>query len=108
MDVALTLSIALVATIIIEYGVLLLLGEQRQRVLLSSVVVNILTNVPLNLYLLFVGNSWTAIAVGEVLVVVVEALWYYWFVREWQRAWVYSLLCNAISFLLGVLFQLIF
>ena len=108
MDVALTLSIALVATILIEYGVLLLLGEQRQRVLLSSVVVNILTNVPLNLYLLFVGNSWTAIAVGEVLVVVVEALWYYWFVREWQRAWVYSLLCKAISFLLGVLFQLIF
>ena len=82
MDVALTLSIALVATIIIEYGVLLLLGEQRQRVLLSSVVVNILTNVPLNLYLLFVGNSWTAIAVGEVLVVVVEALWYYWFVQR--------------------------
>ena len=108
MDVVLTLSIALVATILIEYGVLLLLGEQRQRVLLSSVVVNILTNVPLNLYLLFVGNGWTAITVGEVLVVVVEALWYYWFVREWQRAWVYSLLCNAISFLLGVLFQLIF
>lgn len=108
MGVVLTLLIALVATILIEYGVLIMLGEKRRRVLLSSVVINILTNVPLNLYLLFVGNSWTAIAVGEVLVIVVEALWYFWFVREWQRAFVYSFLCNAISFLLGVLFQLIF
>lgn len=97
----------LVGTIIIELGVLLLLGETRRRVLWSSVVVNVLTNVPLNLFLLYVNDSWTALCVGEMLVVVVEAVWYWWFVREMQRALVYSILCNAISMLLGMLFLIV-
>ena len=107
MNTVMTLAVALVATILIEYGVLLLLGERRKRVLLSSIVVNILTNVSLNLCLLWVGNGWTALALGECAVVVVEMLWYLYFVREWKQALVYSLLCNAISFLSGVLFQLL-
>ena len=97
----------LVGTIIIELGVLLLLGETRRRVLWSSVVVNVLTNVPLNLFLLYVNDSWTALCVGEMLVVVVEAVWYWWFVREMQRALVYSILCNAISMLLCMLFLIV-
>ena len=97
----------LVGTIIIELGVLLLLGETRRRVLWSSVVVNVLTNVPLNLFLLYVNDSWTALCVGEMLVVVVEAVGYWWFVREMQRALVYSILCNAISMLLGMLFLIV-
>ena len=101
----LQLSLALVATILIEYGVLLLLGERRRKVLLSSVVVNILTNVPLNVYLLRCSGGWRDVLVGEVLVVVVECLWYYGFVRKWSQAAIYSLLCNAISFLTGMLFQ---
>ena len=94
----------LVATIVIEFGVLLLLGETRRCVLLSSVVVNVLTNVPLNITLQFVDGGWTTLWVGEALVVAVEAVWYWLFVREVQRALVYSVLCNAISLLLGLLF----
>ena len=97
----------LVGTIVIELGVLLMLGETRRRVLWSSVVVNVLTNVPLNLYLQYVDDSWTALSVGEVLVVAVEAVWYWCFVREVQRALVYSILCNAISMLLGLLFLIV-
>ena len=97
---------ALLPTIVIEYAVLLLLGEKRKRVLWSSVVVNVLTNVPLNLYLLTVSDGLTDLIVGEVLVVVVETLWYLYFVKRWRQVFVYSLLCNMISFLTGVLFQL--
>ena len=103
----LQLTLALVATILIEYGVLLLLGERRRHVLLSSVLVNILTNVPLNIYLLRCSGEWRDVLVGEVLVVVIECLWYYGFVRKWSQAAIYSLLCNAVSFLTGVLFQLL-
>ncbi|MBQ9362953.1 MAG: hypothetical protein IJT97_05950 [Bacteroidaceae bacterium] len=97
-----TLLTTLVSTILIELGVLWLLRERRKKVLWASVAVNVLTNVPLNLFLLCVQNGLTAIVVGEILVVLVEAAWYCLFVRNWEQAAVYSLLCNAISFLLGL------
>ena len=43
------LLVALILTILIEYGVLWMLLERRKKVLLSSIAVNVLTNVPLNL-----------------------------------------------------------
>ncbi len=103
----LNLLYALLPTIVIELAVLWLLGERRRKVLWASVIVNVLTNVPLNLYLRCVHNSWTEILVGELIVLVVETLWYFLFVKKWKMAFVYSLLCNAISFLIGVLYQLI-
>jgi hypothetical protein len=87
--------------------VLLLLGERRGLVLGSSVVINMLTNIPLNLFALYIDNSLMTIVLGELLVVVVEALWYYLFLRVWSRAFIYSILCNAISFLTGLLVQLL-
>ena len=53
MTLVVVLLIALVLTILIELGVLLLLGERQKRVLCSSVVVNVLTNVPLNIILYY-------------------------------------------------------
>ena len=44
---------------------------------------------------------------GELLVLVAEALWYFCFVRQWRQAAIYSLLCNATSFLVGILIQII-
>lgn len=100
------LLLTLIPTIIIELTVLWMLRERRADVLASSVVVNILTNIPLNLFLIYVSGSWTALLIGEMLVLLVEALWYKYFVGEWRRAFVYSALCNAISFLIGMLVQL--
>ena len=97
------LLIALISTIVIEFVVLLLLGERRKRVLWSSVAVNIITNVPLNLYMLYVRHSASDIIVGETLVVLAEMLWYYFFVRELRQAAVYSILCNATSLIIGML-----
>ena len=98
----------LLPTIVIELLVLWLLLERRAGVLWSSVVVNILTNVPLNLYVTFVSGSVLTIFVGELLVFVVEMLWYWYFVGNWRQATVYSFLCNGISFLIGLLAQLVF
>lgn len=102
------LTWALIVTILIEMGVLLLLGEKRRKVLLASVIINILTNIPLNLYLLYVGNGWSTLLIGELLVVLMEALWYDLFIKNLYHAAIYSLLCNAISFLTGALIQLVF
>lgn len=102
-----TLMLSLVPTILIEFVVLLLLRERRRLVLGSSVVINILTNIPLNLFVIYIDNSIVTIILGELLVIVVEALWYYLFLRILSRAFIYSILCNAISFLIGLLAQLL-
>ena len=98
----------LVVTIVIELGVLFFVGERRRKVLYGSVAMNVLTNVPLNLYAVCVADGWNTVIVGEALVVLVEALCYKRLVGEWQQAWIYSLLCNSISFLTGELFVLIY
>lgn len=99
---------ALIPTILIEYGVLWLLKERRKKVLLSSIAVNVLTNVPLNLSVIYLDGSMGTILIGEVLVFLVETLWYWCFTRNLKQAAIYSFLCNAISFLIGWLVLLLF
>lgn len=99
---------ALLSTILIELLVLLQLGERRKKLLLASIIINILTNVSLNYYLFFVSYTDTTVIIGEALVVLTEALCYYFFTKNLAQSFIYSLLCNAISFLLGEFFQLIF
>ena len=99
------LLIALTLTILIELGVLWLLMERRRKVLALSVVINVLTNVPLNLVVMHVGYSTMTVLIGELIVVFVEALWYIIFIRDVRKAFIYSLLCNAVSFLIGLLGQ---
>lgn len=107
MEMLITILPPLIATIFIEYGVLRFLKERSRRVLWSSVVVNILTNVPLNLLVIDNDYDWGVILIGEVIVILVETLWYFIFVKAWGKAFVYGFLCNAISFLSGVLFLMI-
>jgi len=102
-----TLLLALISTILIEFVVLVLLRERSRVVLGSSVFVNILTNIPLNLYVIYIDNSMLTIVLGELIVVVVEALCYFLLLRNLSRAFIYSSLCNSISFLMGVLAQLL-
>lgn len=102
-EMVMQLLAALILTILIEYGVLWMLLERRKKVLLSSIAVNVLTNVPLNLYLYFIDDRNGTILIGEVVVFLVEALWYWFFTQNLKQAAIYSFLCNAISFLIGLL-----
>ena len=99
------LLIALILTILIELGVLWLLMERRRNVLVLSVVINVLTNVPINIVVMHLGYSTMTVLIGELLVFIIEALWYLIFIRDIRKAFIYSLLCNAVSFLLGLLGQ---
>lgn len=102
----------LVATIIIEALVLLALHERRWQVLAASVVMNVLTNLPLNLAVRFVPAlhhpSFPLQIVLECVVVVVESLLFYAVTRNRRTALLYALLCNATSYLCGLLFGFIY
>ena len=99
------LLLSLTLTILIELGVLWLLMERRRKVLVLSVVINVLTNVPLNLAVIHLGYSSKTVLIGELIVFIVEALWYLLFIKDIRKASIYSLLCNAVSFLIGLLGQ---
>ncbi len=107
MDVLRSMLLALTLTIAVEMGVLWLLGERHGKVYGASVMMNIFTNVSLNCYLVFVAFSVLVVLAGEMLVVLVEALWYQHYLNCWEQSFLYSLLCNAISFLTGQLLLLL-
>ena len=102
------LLFALFPTIIIEMAVLLFLRERRKKVLLGSIVMNILTNVPLNILVYYVIKDLLVLLMFEVVVIILEALGYAILIRQWKQAFIYSFLCNAISFLTGLLVYLLY
>lgn len=100
------LLLALFATILIELGVLCLLGEKRKLVLLSSVIINVLTNVPLNVFS-YLLHGFGEVLIAELIIAIIEALWYFLWVKDIREAICYGFLCNAVSFLVGLLVFLI-
>ncbi len=97
----------LLLTMLIELGVLRLLGERRRKILVSSLIVNMLTNPAINYFL---GDDYTVamLAVGEVLVVVVEMFWYFLFGKPLKDALIYSALCNLVSYFAGNVIYFVF
>lgn len=96
----------LIATILIEALVLLLLKERRISVLSSSIVINILTNVPLNLYVWYADKQFTIIDIFllEGGVVLIEFILYWFVTRNYRKAILYALMCNIISYFSGLIF----
>ena len=106
---AYTLLYPLLATIVIEALVLLAWRERRWQVLSMSVIMNVLTNVPLNLLVLFCLPvlSIPMILVLEGAVILIETLLYLPVTHQFRQAFTYSLSCNVISYLLGLGFEVL-
>lgn len=99
----------LMGTILLESLLLLCMRERRWKVLAVSVVLNILTNVPLNVFIMTYGvTSPLHLVALECLVVVVEFIGYWLVLHERRRAFKYSFLCNSFSALVGCLFQYLY
>lgn len=95
------LLMALTLTIIVEWCMLLIMGEKRKSVLYSSVPINALTNLPLNVFVASAGAL--AIVMAEVMIVLVEAILYFIITKDIRQSVIYSALCNIASLFLGIL-----
>lgn len=101
------LLVPLMATILLESILLLWMHERRWQVLSASVVLNILTNIPLNAFIMaYEVTSPLYIFSLECVVVVTESIGYWLVIHDWRKAFKYSFLCNSFSFLVGCIFQL--
>lgn len=103
------LLMPLVATILLESIILLFLREHRWQVLAASVVLNILTNIPLNAFVFAFEITSPLYLIGlECVVVMVEFAGYWLVLRDRYMALKYSFLCNTFSALTGCISQVLF
>lgn len=96
------LLMSLLATLVIEGLILFYMKERRINVYFIFLVMNVLTNVPLNIYVLYNHPSISTILVLELIVIVVESLLYYITTRQWKRSFAYGFVCNVTSYIGGL------
>ena len=100
---------ALTLTVLIE-GVAVIYNKPRKRVLLASVLGNILTNPLLNLVIIIIRIKWsgmvyaTTLICGEVLAIIVEAKVYRAVTGlTLTRCFMISMFANCVSYFVGVM-----
>lgn len=94
---------ALIITIISELLILLVQKESNYKIYLLSIVINIITNVSLNIGIQFINPKHYYLIVGllEVLIVFIEAILYDFIYNDLKKSLRISCLCNIMSFLMG-------
>lgn len=93
-------------TVLIETLFFYAFGFRSKRFILACILINLATNYALNytlLYLPYPGD----IYVGEALVVIIEALFYFSFNREKKEVIPLTVAANILSFLAGLLYYFI-
>lgn len=94
---------ALIITIIIELLMLFVLGEKNYKIFLLSILINIITNISLNIGIQFINPQYFYVLVGilEVVIAFIEAAGYNLIYKDYKKSLRVSCLCNAASYLLG-------
>ena len=105
LSLLLNLSKALLLTIVIELVVLLILNVKDKKTFLASVIINVFTNVSLNLIIQIIPATYYHIVVIglEIIIVIVEYYFYYLLLRNAKQAIKIALFCNLASYLTGLI-----
>ena len=99
---------ALLMTLVIELGMLLILRKKDYKIYLLSLIMNIVTNLSLNYYLentIFKPFLVYIVVVGilEITVLFVETFVYMIYCKKFKESFITSLLLNSTSFILGII-----
>ena len=96
---------ALYVTLIIELFVLLLINIKSIHIYVVAVLMNIFTNLSMNLLLIRVPSSLYhgALFGFEIVVILVETLIYFLLFRNIKKALYISLACNISSYIIGMI-----
>ena len=96
------LIIPLLTTIIVEEIVLLVFREKQIKMYVACLIVNIITNLSLNIILQFSSNYYSMLIILEITVVIIEGFVYYLIKKDWKMAIILALVCNIMSFVVGM------
>ena len=92
---------ALLITILSEELVLLIMNVKDSRLYLSLLIINIITNLSMNIILQFVSDYYLWLYILEVCVFIIEGLVYLLITKDIKKAIIISLVCNVCSYLIG-------
>ena len=91
----------LILTIVSEELCLFIKKEKKVHIYIVCLVMNIFTNLSLNIILQFCNNYYLFLFVLEVIVYLFEFFIYLLVSREMKKSFIYSIILNSISLLLG-------
>ena len=99
---------ALILTLIIENGMLFILGYKNYRIYVFSIIINTVTNLALNYFLLnYPFQTYlfyaTICIVLESLIVLIEGCFYLIYFKSFKNAIKISFILNLTSFLIGLI-----
>lgn len=105
--------IAYTLTCAIELITLIILKEKNKKILLCSLLINLITNIPLNLFICFSNFKtlldYFAIVIGlELFIMTIEGLLYYLLNRDIHKSIKYAIILNVTSYLVGLGITLLF
>lgn len=103
-----TILFCFILTVIIEFIALWFIGERKKGILSYSILINLITNVPLNIFLYFYNYKselmyWLIVLLLELLIFFIEAILYKIVIKNTKKSFMYSFICNSYSFLIGLL-----
>ena len=95
---------ALLLTIIVELAVLIILKQYKIKLLISIIFTNIITNISMNVLIQYLPNETYDLNVFllEIVVFLIEMLVYYIVKKDFKKAFIYSLVCNLSSYIIGL------
>jgi len=102
------LLVAVIMTITVESMVILVYKNRTLKLFLSSMIINLFTNLSMNFLLMryfFEPSIYpNALLILELLVVCIESFVYYLMTRNIKTSILLSLIANLLSFIIGIIF----
>ena len=97
--------IPLVVTILSETLIVVLFRFKKINIYITTVGINVVTNLSLNIALHHAGYNYYYIVLYalEIAVFLIEGIIYYLIIKDFRKAMLLSLLCNLFSYLIGLL-----
>lgn len=94
----------LMVTIVIEEIGLLIQREKNYKIYIACLIVNIITNISLNILLQYLSdNYYLFLVILEIVIFIIEAFVYYLVNKNIVKSIRLSLICNLLSLLIGSL-----
>ena len=103
---------ALILTLIIETFALFLLKERRIKVFVCSLILNVITNLSLNIFLtnyaVYEPIAYFLVLFSlEVAIWFIEGMVYYFVIKDFKKSLKYSFILNLSSFLIGLVISFV-
>lgn len=104
--------VALFLTIVLEVIAILVYKKMSKKnvdkYLFASFIVNVITNVPLNILLTNISQNnlfiyFVILVLLEIIIIIIEGLIYFVINKNIKEAFIISLLCNSFSFIIGTI-----